>query len=77
MKALFQNYWNLKRITIVSLVFLIYIVAHVFGFWNLHRLQEGISSSQVNFPEKKVRITYNSENIIVKHYYLFIKCNWL
>jgi Cu+-exporting ATPase len=41
---------------IVSLVFLIYIVAHVFILENLHRLQEGISSSQVNFPEKK-RIT--------------------
>jgi len=30
---------------------------------NLQRLQEGISSSQANFPEKKVRITYNSENV--------------
>jgi len=28
---------------------------------NLQRLQEGISSSQVNFPQKKVRITYNPE----------------
>ncbi|WP_130736810.1 heavy metal translocating P-type ATPase metal-binding domain-containing protein [Flavobacterium sp. J27] len=26
---------------------------------NLQKLQEGISSSQVNFPEKKVRITFN------------------
>jgi Cu+-exporting ATPase len=26
---------------------------------NLQKLQSGISSSQVNFPEKKVRITYN------------------
>jgi Cu+-exporting ATPase len=28
---------------------------------NLQRLQKGISASQVNFPEKKVRITYNPE----------------
>jgi Cu+-exporting ATPase len=28
---------------------------------NLQRLQKGISTSQVNFPEKKVRITYNPE----------------
>ena len=28
---------------------------------NLQRLQKGINTSQVNFPEKKVRITYNSE----------------
>lgn len=28
---------------------------------NLQRLQKGISSSQVNFPEKKVRITFNPE----------------
>jgi Cu+-exporting ATPase len=37
---------------------------------NLHRLQEGISSSQVNFPEKKVRITYNSENVSLSTIYL-------
>ena len=30
---------------------------------NLQRLQKGISSSQVNFPEKKVRITYNPEEV--------------
>ncbi|MBC5836641.1 heavy metal translocating P-type ATPase metal-binding domain-containing protein [Flavobacterium muglaense] len=30
---------------------------------NLQRLQQGISSSQVNFPEKKVRITYNPEQV--------------
>ncbi|TBX67539.1 HAD family hydrolase [Flavobacterium silvisoli] len=28
---------------------------------NLQKLQAGISTSQVNFPEKKVRITYNPE----------------
>ncbi|TRX25515.1 HAD-IC family P-type ATPase [Flavobacterium franklandianum] len=28
---------------------------------NIHKLQTGISTSQVNFPEKKVRITYNHE----------------
>jgi Cu+-exporting ATPase len=33
---------------------------------NLQRLQEGISTSQVNFPEKKVRITYNSEKVSLK-----------
>ncbi|WP_369753466.1 heavy metal translocating P-type ATPase metal-binding domain-containing protein [Flavobacterium sp. WC2409] len=30
---------------------------------NLQRLQKGISTSQVNFPEKKVRITYNPEEV--------------
>ncbi len=33
---------------------------------NLSRLKPGISASQVNFPEKKVRITYNSEKITLK-----------
>ncbi|CAM3075842.1 heavy metal translocating P-type ATPase [Flavobacterium frigoris] len=30
---------------------------------NLQRLQKGISTSQVNFPEKKVRITYNPQTV--------------
>lgn len=30
---------------------------------NLQRLQKGISYSQVNFPEKKVRITYNPKTV--------------
>lgn len=33
---------------------------------NLQRLQKGISTSQVNFPEKKVRITFNPEQVSVK-----------
>ncbi|MCV9926852.1 heavy metal translocating P-type ATPase metal-binding domain-containing protein [Flavobacterium sp. LS1R49] len=33
---------------------------------NLNRLKSGISASQVNFPEKKVRITYNPEKITLK-----------
>jgi len=33
---------------------------------NLQRLQKGISTSQVNFPEKKVRITYNPEEVSIK-----------
>ncbi|KRB55949.1 heavy metal translocating P-type ATPase metal-binding domain-containing protein [Flavobacterium sp. Root186] len=33
---------------------------------NLNRLQFGISTSQVNFPEKKVRITFNSETVSLK-----------
>jgi Cu+-exporting ATPase len=33
---------------------------------NLQRLQKGISTSQVNFPEKKVRITYNPEAVSLK-----------
>ncbi|MEN9980249.1 MAG: hypothetical protein RL542_36 [Bacteroidota bacterium] len=33
---------------------------------NLQRLQEGISSSQVNFPEKKVRITYKPVQVSLK-----------
>ncbi|WP_125719533.1 heavy metal translocating P-type ATPase [Flavobacterium ustbae] len=33
---------------------------------NLNRLQPGISISQVNFPEKRVRITFNSEVVSLK-----------
>lgn len=33
---------------------------------NLQRLQKGISTSLVNFPEKKVRITYNPERVSIK-----------
>ncbi|WP_264537030.1 heavy metal translocating P-type ATPase [Flavobacterium sp. N1736] len=33
---------------------------------NLNRLQPGISISQVNFPEKKVRITYNLDIVSLK-----------
>lgn len=33
---------------------------------NLQKLQKGISSSQVNFPEKKVRVTYNPELVSLK-----------
>ncbi|ABQ05563.1 heavy metal translocating P-type ATPase [Flavobacterium johnsoniae] len=33
---------------------------------NLNRLNSGISSSQVNFPEKRVRITFNSEIVSLK-----------
>ncbi|WP_309642404.1 heavy metal translocating P-type ATPase metal-binding domain-containing protein [Flavobacterium sp.] len=33
---------------------------------NLQRLQKGISTSQVNFPEKKVRITYNPTKVSLK-----------
>ncbi|REH01096.1 heavy metal translocating P-type ATPase [Flavobacterium aquicola] len=34
---------------------------------NLQRLQKGINTSQVNFPEKKVRINYNPENVSLKN----------
>ena len=33
---------------------------------NVNRLQEGVSSSQVNFPEKKVRITFNTNIVTLK-----------
>ncbi len=33
---------------------------------NLQRLQKGISTSQVNFPKKNVRITYNPELVSLK-----------
>lgn len=33
---------------------------------NLHRLQEGVNSSQVNFPEKKVRISFNNDKVVLK-----------
>lgn len=34
---------------------------------NLHRIEAGISTSQVNFPEKKVRITFNSDLVSLKN----------
>lgn len=33
---------------------------------NLQRLQKGISVSQVNFPQKKLRITYNPDEVSLK-----------
>ncbi|MFH6946260.1 heavy metal translocating P-type ATPase [Flavobacterium sp. FlaQc-50] len=33
---------------------------------NLNRMQSGVSNSQVNFPDKKVRITFNSELVSLK-----------
>ncbi|MFV8269845.1 heavy metal translocating P-type ATPase [Flavobacterium sp. GT2N3] len=33
---------------------------------NLQRLQKGITTSQVNFPEKRVRITFNPEVVSIK-----------
>ncbi|MEO7975616.1 heavy metal translocating P-type ATPase metal-binding domain-containing protein [Flavobacterium sp.] len=33
---------------------------------NLNKIQSGISTSQVNFPEKRVRITFNSDTISLK-----------
>lgn len=33
---------------------------------NLHKLQPGISSSQVNFPDKKTRIIFNPEKVSLK-----------
>jgi len=34
---------------------------------NLQKMQKGISTSQVNFPQKKVRITYNPEEVSLKN----------
>jgi Cu+-exporting ATPase len=39
---------------------------------NLQRLQKGISTSQVNFPEKRVRITFNSGTVSVKEIVLLL-----
>ena len=39
---------------------------------NLHKLKKEISISQVNFPEKKVRIIFNSEAISLKEIVLML-----
>ncbi len=39
---------------------------------NLHKLQKDVSSSQVNFPEKTVRITYNSSKVSLKKIVLLL-----
>ncbi len=39
---------------------------------NLHKLQKNVSSSQVDFPKKTVRITYNSEIISLKEIVLLL-----
>ncbi|WP_281980392.1 heavy metal translocating P-type ATPase [Tenacibaculum mesophilum] len=39
---------------------------------NLHKLQEFVSSPQVNFPKKTVRITYNSEKTSLKEIVLLL-----
>jgi hypothetical protein len=53
MKALFQNYWNLKRIQPAVSLSIPHINSSCIWILEFTRLQEGISSSQVNFPEKK------------------------
>ncbi len=44
---------------------------------NLQKLQPGISTSQVNFPEKKVRINYNPETTNLKQIVERLCVNWL
>lgn len=39
---------------------------------NLQRLQEGITASQVNFPEKKVRVTYKPNEATLKQIVLLL-----
>lgn len=39
---------------------------------NLQKLQDGIRVSQVNFPEKKVRVTYNSSKVTLKEIVLLL-----
>ena len=39
---------------------------------NLHKLQNNITSSQVNFPKKMVRISYHSKDIILKKIILLL-----
>jgi Cu+-exporting ATPase len=39
---------------------------------NLHRLNKNLSSSQVNFPKKTVRIIFNKENISLKEIVLLL-----
>ncbi|PKH50709.1 heavy metal translocating P-type ATPase [Tenacibaculum sp. Bg11-29] len=39
---------------------------------NLHKLQKNISSSQVDFPKKTVRVTYNSDIISLKEIVLLL-----
>lgn len=39
---------------------------------NLQRLQEGITTSQVNFPEKKVRVTYKPNEVSLKQIVLLL-----
>jgi Cu+-exporting ATPase len=39
---------------------------------NLQKLQPGILTSQVNFPEKKVRITFNAETVSLKEIVLML-----
>ena len=54
-------------------IFHIYIVALVFGsLENLHKLQKNVIASQVNFPKKTIRITYNSEATSLKELVLLL-----
>ena len=39
---------------------------------NLHKLQKNVSASQVNFPKKTVRITFNSNNTSLKEIVLLL-----
>ena len=39
---------------------------------NLHKLQKSISTSQVNFPKKTIRISYNSDKVSLKEVVLLL-----
>lgn len=39
---------------------------------NLHKLQKSVTSSQVNFPKKTVRITFNAEELTLKELVLLL-----
>ena len=56
-----------EKIAIVSLnIPHIHCSSCIWILENLQKLQNGIVSSQVNFPEKKVRITFNQEMVSLK-----------
>ena len=59
--------FNEEKIAIISLsIPHIHCSSCIWILENLQRLQKGISTSQVNFPQKQVRITYNPEIVSLK-----------
>src|SRR5690606_18420616 len=65
--------FNEESINIISLYIPhIHCTSCIWILENLHKLNPAISSSQVNFPERKVRIVFNTREVSLKEVVLLL-----
>lgn len=65
--------FNNEKVQVISLYIPhIHCSSCIWVLENLHKLEKSVKTSQVNFPKKTVRITYNSENIMLKEIVLLL-----